>query len=530
MVKKKTKEELIFLFTKIHGDKYDYSKIDYINCKIPITIICKLHGEFKQTSSKHLIGRGCHICGGSKKKTTNCFIEEAQNKYGNKFDYSKSNYINSNIPIIIICKIHGEFIMTPKSHLKSSHGCGKCGDISCGIKKRSNTDEFIKNAKKIHGDKYDYSKVDYKTASKNIIIICKLHGEFYQSPNSHLNGRGCLICGGNKKKTTNSFIKESKNKYGDKFDYSKSNYINCKIALTIVCKIHGEFTITPESHLKSLHGCGKCGDISSSIKQKSNTEEFIKKSKKIHGDKYDYSKVDYKTASKNIIIICKLHGEFYQSPNSHLDKRNNGSDCPQCSIISRSLKRSSNTEDFIIKAKKIHGDKYDYSKVDYKTAKNKIIIICQKHGEFTQTPDGHISGNGCIKCNYMGYSKKQIQWLDFISILNNINIQHAINNKEHTIKNIGKVDGYCEENNTVYEFHGDFWHGNPMRFNILDENNMNIFSKKTYSELYDTTIKRDKKIKELGYNLVIMWENQWNKINKLIKLLQNKWRKYKKKI
>ena len=163
--------------------------------------------------------------------------------------------------------------------------------------------------------------------------------------------------------------------------------------------------------------------------------------------------------------------------------------------------------------------------------KYKPIVECNKgHTINNTTVNSFISSKTCCyKCSKNGYSKKQIQWLDFISILHDITIQHAINNKEHKIKNIGKVDGYCKENNTIYEFHGDLWHGNPMKFNILDKNSINLVTKKTYYELYENTLKRDKKIKELGYNLVIMWENQWDKINNSIKLLQNKWRDYKNK-
>lgn len=172
----------------------------------------------------------------------------------------------------------------------------------------------------------------------------------------------------------------------------------------------------------------------------------------------------------------------------------------------------------------------EWKKITIKNgASQKIELICPNKHTISISINQFQSGHGCGKCSKNGYSKKQIQWLDFISILHDITIQHAINNKEHKIKNIGKVDGYCKENNTVYEFHGDLWHGNPMEYNILDKNAINPVNKKSYSELYETTLKRDKKIKELGYNLVIMWENQWDKINNSIKLLQNKWRDYKNK-
>ena len=131
---------------------------------------------------------------------------------------------------------------------------------------------------------------------------------------------------------------------------------------------------------------------------------------------------------------------------------------------------------------------------------------------------------GCPKCSKKGYSKPQILWLDFLSKLYNINIQHACNDGEYVITTTKyKADGYCKENNTIYEFHGDYWHGNPKVFN---EDGINEITKLTYKELYDKTLIRDNKIKELGYNLVTIWENDWKKNNSSIKILQQKFKKY----
>ena len=124
-----------------------------------------------------------------------------------------------------------------------------------------------------------------------------------------------------------------------------------------------------------------------------------------------------------------------------------------------------NTSYFIEIANKKHNYVYDYSRVEYINNTSKIIIICKKHGEFQQTPQGHLSGRGCIKCAKCGWSKSQIKYLDFISKYENIFIHHALNSVEYKIPNTNyKCDGFCKENNTVYEFHGDLWHGNPKLF------------------------------------------------------------------
>ena len=123
--------------------------------------------------------------------------------------------------------------------------------------------------------------------------------------------------------------------------------------------------------------------------KKLSTEEWIQKAKKVHGDKYDYSKVKYYNAHTKVCIICPIHGEFWQTPASHLM----GNACPKCGG-----KTKLNTDKFIHRAKEIHGDKYDYSKVEYINATTKVCIICPIHGEFWQTPAKHLSGKGCKKC------------------------------------------------------------------------------------------------------------------------------------
>ncbi len=140
------------------------------------------------------------------------------------------------------------------------------------------------------------------------------------------------------------------------------------------------------------------------MKRKFTTEQFIQKAKEIHGDKYDYSKTEYVTMEKKILIICPEHGEFWQRPHLHLSHSN----CPKCAAYFKKRNKKLTTEEFIKKAKLVHGDKYDYSLVDYKDVKTKIKIICPIHGEFQQRPYSHLSSSGCFECSnkYKGQSKK----------------------------------------------------------------------------------------------------------------------------
>jgi hypothetical protein len=255
------------------------------------------------------------------------------------------------------------------------------------------TEEFVQKAKEVHGDKYDYSKVEYKNTREKVCIICKEagHGEFYQTPNDHLSGSGCLKCSGKAKLTTEEFIKKAKEVHRDKYNYSKAVYENISTKVCIICKEsgHGEFYQTPNSHLQGV-GCPKCGE---SVRANSRTYTknfFEKKAREIHGDEYNYSKVDYKSSRDKICIICSTHGEFYQSPSSHLQ----GKGCPMCGGTKKLT-----TENFIRRSRLIHGDLYDYSKVDYKNSATKVCIICPEHGEFYQIPNNHLQGVGCSKCN-----------------------------------------------------------------------------------------------------------------------------------
>jgi very-short-patch-repair endonuclease len=193
------------------------------------------------------------------------------------------------------------------------------------MRKKITTEEFIKKAQLVHGDKYKYHHVEYTGCKNKINIICDKHGVFKQTPDKHLSGHGCDKCVGYGK-TTKDFIISSKLIHGDKYDYSNVKYCGMKTNVNIICNIHGVFTQTPDDHLHG-RGCYKCGYDKNSKYFSSTTNEFIEKSKLIHGDKYDYSKTNYVNAKNKITIVCRIHGEFTQTPTNHLS----GKGCKLCS-------------------------------------------------------------------------------------------------------------------------------------------------------------------------------------------------------
>jgi len=266
------------------------------------------------------------------------------------------------------------------------------------MRKALTTEEFIKKAQKIHGNRYDYSKVNYINAFEKITITCKDHGDFKLSPNNHTRNSksgNCPKCIRLKNTKSNlDYIKEAKSIHGNKYDYSQTNYKGAYSKVTIICKIHGPFETTAREHTRGT-GCYECGLITIKEKLSSNLEDFILEARKIHGNKYDYSLVEYLGNKKDVTIICKKHGEFNQSPNGHLSQKQG---CPICARIEVGLKNRNSREEFIKNAKKIHGNKYDYSLVEYSSNKDKVIIICKEHGQFLQRADGHITGKGCSRC------------------------------------------------------------------------------------------------------------------------------------
>lgn len=250
-----------------------------------------------------------------KKLTQEEFITRAKKKHGDKYDYSSVEYKTAHVKVKIICEKHGTFEQKAFKHLRGE-GCAKCsGNVNY------NTEEFIEKSKLIHGNKYDYSKVDYKNCKSKIIIICKEHGEFQQIPSSHLKGYGCGRCGGSKLYMTEEIIERFKLIHGIRYDYSKVNYTKYENKVKIICRIHGEFEQMVDTHLRG-NGCSKC-----SGKYRSNNQEFIEKAIKIHRDKYNYDKVNYKNAYTDVIINCNKHGDFLLRPTDHLHLKRG---CPGC--------------------------------------------------------------------------------------------------------------------------------------------------------------------------------------------------------
>ena len=370
---------------------------------------------------------------------------------------------------------------------------------------KQTTQDFIEKARKVHGDKYDYSCTEYRGARYNVDIRCKIHGVFTQMATNHLGGKGCKECSRTKvakdqTSNTEEFIKKARIIHGDKYDYSKVDYKNNRIHIEIICKEHGNFLQTPSGHL-SGKGCTECGKEKSKKDTRSrimlSKNEFIKKANNVHKNLYDYSKIEYVDTRTKIKIICKKHGSFLQTPQKHMSGRG----CPICGRERTVEYNFSNTQDFICKAKTLHGDLFNYKKVDYRGADMKIEIICKKHGSFFQSPHNHLKGTGCPRC---GVSASKLE-IEIVSFIKTFYLGEIITNSKDIIPPM-ELDIFLPTLNLAIEFNGGYWHNEKfkpkdyhlLKYNLCKEKDIRLIS------IWEWEIVKDKeKIKNFIKNIII---------------------------
>lgn len=282
------------------------------------------------------------------------------------------------------------------------------------MSKKVTTQVFISRAREVHGDRYDYSKSVYVSATTPITIICPEHGEFQQRPVNHTMGRGCRDCAGNKPLTVAKFIERANAKHHNRYDYSQVAFEGFENKVTIICPEHGSFEQRVMVHLKGFN-CPKCGREQVADKLSHSLERFISDAIAAHGDKYDYSEVEYVNALSNVKIVCPVHGPFFQKPANHV----RGVACSKCSDLIAADKRRLSTEEFVERARQVHGNKYDYSQSQYVTSHDKVEIVCPQHGVFRQSPATHTMGNkaGCPGCAVSGFDQTKPALLYYLAVL-----------------------------------------------------------------------------------------------------------------
>ena len=272
---------------------------------------------------------------------------------------------------------------------------------------RKTTEQFIKEARGVHGNLYDYSKVEYKNAHTKVTIGCGVHGDFRQPPSDHLKGHGCNYCGyttaADKCAMSHAEFKAAVAKVNPLLDLSEAVYKNNHTAVKVTCPVHGVYYPKPCVLLRGS-GCPACGREKASSSLSIKLEEFIGRATVKHSGKYDYSLIKNFSRKGKVDIVCPVHSVFSQLPSVHL----NGSGCPKCSREDSANKRRGTErpihkvddilESFIQRATEIHGGLYSYDKATLRTVADKVVITCPTHGDFSQAAYKHLSGQGCFDC------------------------------------------------------------------------------------------------------------------------------------
>jgi len=445
--KKKTTIQFIAESKLIWGNRYDYSQVEYLNSKNKVKIVCIKHQHpFMQTPFAHLIMKrqGCEICqeeAKSSKRSVKAqlyqekMIAIANEKFKKKFNYSKIRYVNSTTPVKIVCPEHGNFEMLLDIHVNSKFGCKKCSLTQNSIRARIKRDDFLNKAKEKYGDQFNYSKMNYIKYDQSIVITCIKHNEsITTTPFIHLLTKfgGCKKCLNEymhhvkSHYTPQEFINKLEAIFGNKYDYTLTDYQSCRTKVSLRCKKHDRiFKLLPQTLLHGV-GCPICEteekqtmrmNIANALKYREEfrkrqlekkeiskqvlvdkpsgiaygVDEFLRLAKLIHGDDFDYKyiKEDFKNLNTDVRIICKKHNFiFSQKPVKHLK----GQGCPRC------IGRHRDTASFIKEVKEIYGDYYDYSNTVFKGTTTHVIVKCKYHDSFKITPIEHLRGKGCPNC------------------------------------------------------------------------------------------------------------------------------------
>ena len=288
-----------------------------------------------------------------------------------------------------------------------------------------------------------------------------------------------------KKCAAEDFIKRAKEKFGDRFDYSKVNYVDSRTKVCIVCPEHGEFWINPSTFLNSsVHGCPECSGL-----KKWDTRKFIEKAKEVHGGKYNYAKTVYVNKRTNVEIICPLHGSFWQNPHNHIFQLQG---CPECGKRYAKEWRKGNYQEFIEESRKRFGDIYEFPNVEnlYENSHSKILVKCRKCGNvFEKIACDHLTSShgGCLHC-YANKSKGEEEIGEYIKSL--IPEEEVILRTRSLLKN-SEIDIYIPSRKLAFEYNGVFWHSEKNH----KGKNYHLF--------------KTEECKNLGVNLIHIFEDEY---------------------
>lgn len=461
----KTTEQFVSEATTLHEGRYSYPRAIYTGQGMPIIITCSEHGDFTQTPNGHLAQKaGCPVCAVTARSGVRLpqeeFILRCVATHGERYDYSKTVFCGSRAKVTIGCPEHGWFDQRPYDHVYGS-GCPQCAYEESAAKRTYTQETYLAAAKKAHGDRYDYSNTVYVAAQKRCEVVCRIHGPFMSLPSEHTQGRksGCPKCGVESRGAIRSALTgyvmtkvELQSRlddiYGPIYTALSDGCNRSADMLTCTCAHHGEFSRPAVEVLKSSgeKGCPKCGYARGAATKEIPADEFFARCSEAHAQAYDYSSTVYSGRMGRIAVTCPTHGPFSAHAGTHMY---GGSRCPQCMHVSL----RATTEEFVEKARNVHGDTYDYGSVGYTGAHDPVTITCRTHGDFETIAYFHTNGSGvCPKCG-SGTSKQEVDVGAFL--------EGQTPGWKFRAKRIippQELDIYHPQKKLAVEFCGIYWH------------------------------------------------------------------------
>lgn len=448
-----TLEEVV---SRLGDVNYRCESLEVINGKKYLHAVCPEHGSFKIPTYRALNGSGCTFCGVRSSARTRAYsfetvVAKAKAVHGDKYEYLELLETEGRKSIKVRCPEHGEFVKSTNK-LLIGQGCPKCASIEQGRKlsalrkvnpiespRRLDLAEFVSRATEVHGDKYEYHRLEVIDKRSVIVASCRIHGEFTTPASKHLAGIGCYPCSVDSRaaKRSDSFegvVAKAKATYGDRYTYLKLIKEEGKRPAVLArCDKHGEF-IKPASAFTAGKGCPSCGLDDKSEKLRTPFEDYVKRAHAAHGGKYTYRKINWDSYPTTITYDCPEHGERTQGLNNHVM----GAECLLCSHKTTGISGRLTFEDIVTKAKKVHGDTYQYIESYFEGGATRIKYSCNKHGEINQLAAAHIRGNGCKACAFAAQGVSRRDTLE--SAIQKAEAKHG---KLYDYKELSYSEGYA---------------------------------------------------------------------------------------
>ncbi len=352
------------------------------------------------------------------------FLEKSKEKHSDKYDYSKVDFINYQKKVEIICPLHGSFFVTPNSHCGNSTGCPECGrKKSAESRRKFDKGKFIEKVEYHHNGKYTYHDLsDLRTGAKIKVSCNACHRDFLQTVHEHaILGRGCQVCANRMlgkeriSRKAKEFAKRSCKIHADMYDYSEAVYVGWQVPVKIICKrCGGAFMQVPNTHL-SGGGCLNCNYKSGMDTRRLGIDRYRDRVAEVHGN--SITVVEDSTYMNNHNYVghsCEICKNVFRAwPANILSGRG----CPQCAWKKRAEGRRLTHAEFVSASREVHGDRYDYSIDEYFASNQPLNILCNRCCEvFSQTPGSHRNGSGCPRCAESGFRSDKPAILYYLSL------------------------------------------------------------------------------------------------------------------